>query len=451
MIRIPGVVKSFSSVFIRNKFQCYLVGGAVRDIIMGRKTSDFDIATDAKPEEVTRLFHRVIPTGIEHGTVTVIFKGTTFEVTTFRIESEYQDGRRPESVIFTPSILEDLKRRDFTINAIAYDLTKGELLDPHGGREDLKKAILRAIGNPDERFREDGLRPVRACRFSAQFNFKIEEKTFMGIRNALNTVARVSSERIRDELIRLLASKIPSIGFKLMLQSGLLGLIIPELNRCVGVPQPELHCFDVFEHLLYSCDAAPRENLTVRLAALLHDVGKPEALSRDDQGNLHFYGHEETSAEIAEKITQRLKFSNHIVQGTAHLVRHHMFSYSEEWSDAAVRRFIARVGSENIPELLSLRRADQIGFCNTKEISYTLISFEKHLYKILAEARVLTLGDLKVNGRDVMESLSIQPGPQVGIILNTLLQSVLDDQSLNQREILLDMAKKFYESRLKSI
>ncbi len=449
MIRISVNLKSFSSFFFRQGFQCYLVGGAVRDALLSRKVVDYDIATDALPEDVMKMFYRVIPTGIKHGTVTVLFKKTTFEVTTFRIESDYRDGRRPESVIFTPSILEDLKRRDFTINALAYDLKTGELLDPHEGREDLKKGIIRAIGNPDERFGEDGLRPVRACRFAAQFNFKIETETFSGIRRSLETVTRVSAERIGAELVRLLAAEKPSIGFKAMLESDLLELLIPELSLCGGVEQGEPHCFDVFEHLLFSCDAAPRDNLIVRLAALFHDLGKPETRLKDDEGHLSFHGHEKLSARMASEITRRFKFPNLIIERTAHLIREHMFNYTEEWSDAAIRRFIARVGEMNIPDLLSLRRADQIGRCGNREVSYPLIKFEKRILKVLAGERALTIKDLKVNGKDLMDLLSIPPGPRVGLILNYLLESVLDDPHLNRRQALLEIARSFYASRLK--
>ena len=449
MFRIPRVLKEFASHMIRAGYGCYLVGGAVRDMLLKRRVTDFDVATDARPEGVMQIYRRVIPTGIKHGTVTVLFKGIQVEVTTFRTESDYLDGRRPAQVTFSPSILEDLKRRDFTINAMAYDLAGGDLLDPHDGREDLKRGIIRAIGVPAERFSEDGLRPVRACRFAAQFNFEIEKHTFRSIPGAMDTVRQVSAERIRDELIRMLAAEKPSVGLQALHDTRLLTLILPELEETVGVEQRELHCFDVFEHLLYSCDAAPAERLDLRLSALLHDIGKPGTSSSDADGLAHFFGHEELSAGLAEQILLRLRFPNELIRTVTHLVRHHMFNYTEDWSDAAVRRFIARVGEAHIPALLALRRADQVGMCNHSGLSYPLIAFEKRIEKVLASASALTLKSLCINGNDLMQRLAVPAGPQVGLVLNYLLEAVLDDPSLNEEATLLALAEKFYEQRLK--
>lgn len=448
MFRVPRVVKDFSSFFSEAGFQCYLVGGAVRDMLLGRKVQDFDIATDALPGDVIRIFRRVIPTGIKHGTVTVLFKGTRFEVTTFRIDRDYQDGRRPDSVIFTPSIEEDLKRRDFTINAIAYDLLSHHLLDPHDGRRDLKAGIIRAIGDPLQRFREDGLRPIRACRFAAQFRFEIEDDTFAGISRSIDTVKMVSAERIRDELVRLLEAQTPSVGFSLLDSCGLLRLIIPELIACQNVKQGDLHQYDVYHHLLYTCDAAPRYNLTVRLAALFHDLGKPETLQTSPDGEVSFYLHEQRSAELAEKILRRLRFSNPIIKRVGRLVRQHMFHYEDQWTDAAVRRFVSRVGEQNIPDILSLRRADQLAIVGKRFVSGSLLALEKRIEEVLAKDKALSLKDLAINGDDIIRELQIPRGPKVGIILNALLESVLDDPRQNDRETLLKIAGKFYESRL---
>ena len=448
MLPIPGVIKQFASHFFFHGFECYLVGGAIRDMLMGKKSTDFDLATDARPEEVQKIFPRVIPTGIKHGTVTVLFKGIHFEVTTFRVEGDYQDGRRPESVIFTPSILDDLKRRDFTINAIAFNLKTRDLLDPHLGREDLKNGIIRAIGDPLERFTEDGLRPMRACRFSAQFKFRIEEKTFRSIRSCLDTVRQVSSERIRDELLRMLESDKPSIGFNNMMESGLLAVILPELAQCSGVHQREMHCYDVFEHLLRTCDAADREKPIIRLAALFHDIGKPQSLDVAESGALSFHRHEQISAEIAETITRRLRFSNQVIKEVCHLIRHHMFNYQDEWTDAAVRRFIHRIEPKYLGSLLGLRRADQIGRCGDHKISQTFIDFEDRIEEQLEMENVLGLKDLIVSGEDLMAALSLRPGPIVGILLQFLLESVMDDPDLNQREKLVNLAKNFYKERL---
>jgi putative nucleotidyltransferase with HDIG domain len=449
MFSIPSSLEELARVFRQHGRQCYLVGGAIRDMLLGRRSTDYDIATDALPQEVQGMFRRVIPTGIKHGTVTVLFRGLRFEVTTFRIDSEYLDGRRPDSVVFTPSIEEDLRRRDFTVNAIAYDLTSRRLLDPHGGRADLHRRLIRAIGDPLERFREDGLRPVRACRFAAQFGFAIEPATFAAIPASLDTVRKVSGERIREELVRLLAAPQPSVGFRLMSSCGLLQLLLPELAAGAGVEQRALHCFDVLEHSLRSCDAAAPENLPVRLAALLHDIGKPGTVERREDRNLSFHGHERLSAELAQVLMVRLRFPNQLIQKTCHLILHHMFNYDEQWSDAAVRRFIARVGEEHLPDLLALRRADQVGACGDVAPSPALAAFSRRLEKVLAAGRALTLRDLAVDGRDIMQALGLAPGPQIGVLLAQLLESVLEDPELNNREALLAIAGRFYEQRLR--
>jgi tRNA nucleotidyltransferase (CCA-adding enzyme) len=446
---MPPSLEELARVFRREGRQCYLVGGAIRDMLLGRRSTDYDIATDALPQQVQGMFRRVIPTGLKHGTVTVLFRGLRFEVTTFRIDREYLDGRRPDSVVFTPSIEEDLARRDFTVNAIAYDLATRRLLDPHGGRADLHRRLIRAIGEPLERFREDGLRPVRACRFAAQFDFTVEPATLAAIPAALDTVRKVSSERIREELVRLLAAPRPSQGFRLMAGCGLLALLLPELYAGAGVEQPSLHCFDVLEHSLRSCDAASPENLPVRLAALLHDIGKPAALRREADGTLSFHGHERLSDELAGALLERLRFPNQLSDRTRHLIRHHMFSYTEAWSDAAVRRFIARVGEESLPDLLALRRADQVGACGDTSPSPALAAFSRRLEAVLAAGRAFSLKDLAVDGGDIMKSLGLQPGPHIGVLLGQLLESVLEDPRLNTKEDLLAIAGRFYEERLR--
>jgi tRNA nucleotidyltransferase (CCA-adding enzyme) len=452
-MRIPAAARSLASVFAAAGRQCWLVGGAVRDLHLGRPLADLDIATDARPEEVTRLFRAVIPTGVRHGTVTVLFKGARFEVTTFRTEEEYSDGRRPDQVRFAPSILDDLSRRDFTINAMAWDLVGHRLEDPHHGREDLAAKAIRAIGNPDERFREDGLRPLRACRFAAQLGFAIDPATKEAIPRALDVAARVSAERVRDEIVKILGSPMPSAGFRLMHETGLLGLVLPELAAGDGVAQGELHCWDVLTHSLMSCDAAPRDDLVLRLAALLHDVGKPQTTSAAPDGRPTFYGHERLSRSMAAAVLERLRFPTAVTQAVAHLVGEHMFNYTEEWSDAAVRRLVARVGEQHIDALIALRKADHAGMCPGNADSYpqALARFAGRVHDVLGSARALTVRELAVDGTDVMERLGIGPGPAVGAVLTALLEAVLDDPALNDRERLLEIAEKVYWERVKPV
>ena len=449
MVKVPRVVTQFASVFSSHGYQCYLVGGAVRDLLTGRRVTDFDIATDARPEEVMRMFRRTIPTGIRHGTVTVLFHGLSFEVTTFRVDENYADGRHPERVAYVSSIQEDLARRDFTINAIAFDLERRVLLDPHDGRGDLRRRTIRAIGDPRRRFSEDALRLMRACRLAAQLDFTIETLTMEAIREQSDAIVAISAERIRDEITKILLSPKPSAGLELMRDGRLLAQTLPELQRGVGVEQRGEHCFDVYHHSILTCDAASAKSLELRLAALFHDIGKPAALKVDAAGTRTFHGHEEISARLADGIARRLRYPTRTSNLVRHLVRHHMFNYTPEWSDAAVRRFIARVGVENLELLLALRRADQIGTCGRRDISAGLIEFEKRLERALSEPHVLGLKDLRVNGQDVMKELGLRPGPLVGVILQQLLEAVIDDPQLNERTKLLDIARRLYEQRLR--
>jgi len=449
-MRVPSVVRGFAIPFRDAGRQCHLVGGAVRDILMGRPHTDFDIATDAHPDQVMTLFRHVIPTGIKHGTVTVLFRRTTFEVTTFRTEADYSDGRRPDAVTFTPSILEDLARRDFTINAIAYDLLSDTMRDPHDGRGDIERRIIRAIGNPSERFHEDGLRPLRACRFASQLSFVVEEATRRAIPESLDVLSKVSAERVRDELLKILATTAPSVGILLMQETGILSVVLPELLEGIGMAQGPLHCYDVFTHALHACDAAPRDSLVLRLAALLHDVGKPRTRGVGTTGRPTFYGHETESARMTEQILLRLKLPNVVIKDVVHLVTHHMFNYQEDWTDAAVRRLISRVGESSIKDIIALRRADQVGMCdeNANVFPEGLLRFSERVESVLAAGKALTIAGLTVNGKEIMEALGIPAGPKIGIILHELLQCVIDDPQLNEKSALLKIAKRLYAERL---
>ena len=448
--KLPESLKRMASVFQENGYQCFLVGGSVRDLLLGRALADYDIATNATPEEVRSVFRRVIPTGIRHGTVTVLFRGDQYEVTTYRRDGKYTDGRHPDTVTFSSSILEDLGRRDFTINGMAYDLISRNLLDPHGGRDDLKSHTVRAIGDPEERFLEDGLRPLRACRFAAQLGFRIEACTEQAIEKASHRIRLISAERIRDELVKIVQADDMVRGFELLAATGLLAVILPEMQACIGVEQGDLHRYDVFHHSLHTCAAAPQDNLTLRLAALFHDIGKAAAKGRSESGEIHFHRHEGYSAESAKRILKRLKFPNAEAERVSHIIRHHMFNYQEAWTDAAIRRFIARVGKENIPLVIDLRLADQGGAGISRgRGNRALLQFIERLEAVAREDNALSIKDLEIDGEQLMSKLQLEPGPQVGVILRFLLEAVIDDPALNTYEKLAEMAERFYRERLR--
>ncbi len=451
-VHISRPLRRLGEVLAQAGHEAWLVGGAVRDLLEKRPVGDFDVATDAPPQTVMRLFHRTFPTGIRHGTVTVHYAGLQVEVTTFRTETGYVDGRRPDSVWFVGSIDEDLSRRDFTINGIAASLASGKvpsgtLRDPHGGVRDLAAKVIRCIGDPLERFGEDGLRPLRACRFAAQLGFRVDGPTLGAIPRTLETVAQVSAERIREELSKLLISERPSVGLTLIEETGLGELILPELHRCAGIVQAEMHCFDVLTHSLLSCDAAPSD-LRLRVAALLHDIGKATTVGSDEAGRPTFHRHEHESARMAHELMSRLRFSNAERDHVVHLVRHHMFNYDASWSDAAVRRFLARVGASNVPDLLALRRADQIGHCGRRDVSTNLVELQRRIERVREQGAALTINDLAIDGTVLMRELGIKPGPAVGTILRELLETVMADPALNTERRLIEIAANFYRERL---
>ena len=418
-------------------FKCFVVGGGVRDLILKKTVDLWDLTTDAKPEQISRLFKKVVPTGIKYGTVTVILNGKQYEITTFRSDERYVDGRHPSNVRFSKDIKADLCRRDFTINAIAYDPTTKELVDEHGGLADIKKKVIRTVGDPIERFREDGLRPLRACRFASKLNFKIDPNTLKAIPRTLSVAKKVSMERVHDELLKMLSADMPSIGLELMRKAGLLKLYIPELLKGIGVKQPKpFHKDDVYWHGLYSCDKAPKVMPILRLAALLHDIAKPKCKKGDT-----FYNHEKFGADTAVKIMKRLKFSNEHIKYVENLVKNHMFNYSPEWSDAAIRRFIVRVGVKNLNDLFMLRAADIKAMGRPVEAGHPR-KLRGRIAKILKAQNALHLNALKVNGNDVMKALKMPPGPKVGEVLDKLLEKVIDDPRLNSRPELLRLMER---------
>jgi putative nucleotidyltransferase with HDIG domain len=439
-VGIHPILKEAAGIFNRSGKQAFLVGGAVRDILRGEKAHDWDLATDARPEEVIALFRKVIPTGIKHGTVTILYKGRSIETTTFRTESDYRDGRRPGRVDYTATIEEDLSRRDFTMNAMALELPGGRLVDPFGGATDIKRRIIRCVGEARERFNEDGLRPLRALRFASQLGFTVDDAALEAIPGALKTTAKVASERVRGELDKTLASPKPSAAFLLMEKTGLLNALFPGLAACRGVEQKGFHRFDVLEHSLLACDyaAATGFPLHVTLAALLHDIGKPLTREMKD-GVWTFYGHERESARLAWNILRQYRYPNAVTDAVVHLIKEHMFFYDGTWTDAAVRRFIIRVGEENLEDLYALRRCDAYGTAGTAPPPDTLLPLIRRVEAVLAQSRTFSLRDLAVSGKDLME-IGVKPGPGMGIILNELLEAAVDDPALNTRENLLEIA-----------
>jgi len=422
--------------------RAYLVGGTVRDALLERGTGGLgDVATDLRPEEVAARFSHVEPTGIAHGTVLILEGDAPVECTTFRREGAYSDARRPDTVEYTDDPLLDLDRRDLTVNAMAYDPDRGELLDPHGGALDLERRVLRAVGEPIERFREDALRPLRVARLAAVLEMEPEAelRTAMAAVTAPEggvRVAAVSAERVRDELVKMLAAPRPSIGLELLRKARLLEVWLPELAGCVGVPQNRFHAYDVYRHSILTCDAAPVAKRGVRWAALLHDIGKPGTrLDRDGEGTFH--GHAELGADLADRLLERLRIPGVERSGIVHLVREHMFDYRPEWSDAALRRWLRKVSPERVADLFDLRIADALGNGRRRGFPAYLEGMRTRVTGLIEASHALEIRDLAVDGRDVMRELGIPSGPAVGEALAALLETVLDRPERNERDFLL--------------
>jgi tRNA nucleotidyltransferase (CCA-adding enzyme) len=390
---------------------------------------------------VSRLFDRTIPTGIDHGTVTVLHGRTQVEVTTFRGDVGYTDGRHPDEVVFLDSLAEDLARRDFTINAMAYDLQADRLIDPLGGRRDLARKVVRAVGRPLDRFREDGLRPLRAVRFACVLDFSIEPRTRKAVRDSIPVFRKVAAERVREELGKILASRHAARGVELLRDTGLLQEILPELLPTVGFAQNRFHRYDVYGHTLKSLERA-RGDACLKLAVLLHDIGKVEA-AEGPPGERTFYNHERSSARMANGILRRLKYSNADRARVRSLIEHHMFHYQPGWTDGAVRRMIRRVGVELLEDMYEMRRSDAWGRgIGVRDALRNLRALRERVERVLAEDAALKVTDLAIGGKEVMELLGIDPGPKVGEILDALLERVLDDPSLNHPARLRSLVRK---------
>lgn len=437
-IKIVIPEKALKIIQILNKagYEAYVVGGCVRDSLLKRAPKDWDITTSAKPDEVKELFRRTVDTGLQHGTITVLMGDTGYEVTTYRLDGDYEDARHPKTVEFTASLSEDLKRRDFTINAMAYSPDTG-LVDLFGGLEDLENKLIRCVGAADDRFDEDALRIMRAVRFAAQLGFAIEEKTAAAIGAHTEKLRMISAERIRDELLKLLTSPNPHY-IKYACDFGITKVVMPEYDHIRGVEQnTRYHIYDVEEHTLKAlCSIESTEVL--RTAMLFHDFGKPDVKTRTEAGTDSFKGHQIVSEQIAEKIFRRLKFDNYTKERVLRLIRWHDIRYMP--SEVNVRTTLYTVGEDLFEDLLKVQYADLLGK-NPEVIKEQTPLFEEiyEIYrKVTAEHQCFSLKNLAITGSDLIEA-GLKPGPKFGEILDRLLRAVIEDQTLNTKEKLLKM------------
>ena len=433
-IKLPEKVNRIINCLQNHGFEAYAVGGCVRDSILGREPQDWDITTSAKPEEVKALFSHTIDTGIQHGTVTVMLDHEGFEVTTYRIDGEYEDARHPKEVIFTSQLLEDLKRRDFTINAMAYNDRDG-LVDAFDGIGDLERKIVRCVGNPMERFTEDALRILRAVRFAAQLSCTIEEETKKAITALAPNLAKISAERIQVELVKLLVSPHPEM-MRDIYQLGISDVILPEFSLMMETEQHnDYHCQSVGNHTLQSLNLVEADKV-LRLTMLFHDAGKPACKYTDEQGKDHFMGHPQKSAEITKKILRRLKFDNDTTDKVCALVKIH--DDRPELTATSIRKAIFAHGLEQYPNLFAVKRADAGAQRETvyqRTMNY-IADYEALYHQILEEGNCLSLKDMAVTGKDLI-ALGIEPGKAIGEILNKMLQDVLEHPEWNDKEILV--------------
>lgn len=452
---IPREIQRISQKLADAGYKAYLVGGCTRDLLLGERPNDWDIATDAKPQEIQGLFEDAfyenefgtvgVKSGLEDPTLKIV------EITTFRKEGKYTDKRHPDEVVFSKSIEDDLSRRDFTVNAIAIDMVGDEQpIDPFGGREDLKKRIIKAVGDPRERFGEDALRLMRAVRLSAQLGFEIEKETLEAIKEEASSIKKIATERVRDEFSKLLMSPGGADGVRLLQETGLLQIIIPELSSGVGIEQNKHHIYDVFEHNVHSLEYAVDKEfpLDLRLASLLHDVGKVgtrqwksdprgEKMKDGKRGDWTFYQHQYLGEKLTRDILTRLRYPSEVIKRVALLVREHMFVYDPEVvTEKGVRRLIKRVGEENVDGLIKVREADRIGSGVPKAQPYRL----RHLQAMIEKAKKepVSVRQLKIDGNYLIEELSMEPGPRMGQILSILLEEVIDDPRRNTKKYLAD-------------
>lgn len=436
-VQLPVTVTEIFKKFKDSGFEIYLVGGAVRDLIMGRMVDDWDFTTNATPEQILEI----IPGGLYNNQFGTVFTDnpdnpdSPHEITTFRKEEGYLDRRHPDKITWGTTLKEDLSRRDFTINSLALDADLN-LIDLYSGQSDLEAKIVRAVGEAGERFSEDALRMMRAIRIAAQLGFTIEKNTLEAIKKNANLIGQIAKERVKEELFKLLASPHPYEGMLLFRSSGLMEQILPELEKCFGIEQKSPgrhHIYDVGNHLLMALKNCKSSDPLVRFATLIHDIGKPQTYKKLDSGTITFYNHEVVSDRIAANIAERLKFSNEEKERLHTLVRFHQFTVDERQTDSAIRRFIRNVGVKNIKDMLDLRVGDRLGG-GAKETSWRLEEFKKRVIEV--QKQPFSIRDLKINGNDVMRILKLKPGPKVGNILEKLFEQVVAKKIKNDRDSL---------------
>ncbi len=452
---IPKKVNDIIEELIRHGHEAYAVGGCVRDMVLGREPEDWDITTSATPLEVKKIFRRTVDTGILHGTVTVLMDKDHYEVTTYRLDGEYEDNRHPKQVSFTSSLVEDLKRRDFTINAMAYNEKEG-FVDLFGGMEDIKRGLIRCVGSPEERFDEDALRILRAVRFSAQLGFTIEEETLKAISKRCINLNNISAERIRVELTKLLISDHPD-RLKDLYQVGITKVILPEFDAMMTTPHKNIHhIYNVGEHTIKAVEEvagklkeqrfSSRERTILRWTMLLHDVEKPGTISVGKDGQNHFYGHQEKGSVTAKNILRRLKFDNDTIDAVTHLIRWH--DYRFVLTPAGMRKAASKIGREAMELLFEVNRADT----SAKNPKYTIEKFERleavrELYQAIVDREeCVSLKEMKINGKDLIR-LGLKPGREIGEILHRLLSMVLEEPEKNDTDTLLAIARTMIEEK----
>jgi len=453
-IHIPGTLKKVAKVFSDASFQCWLVGGAIRDGLLGRKSYDYDLATDAAPKEVIKLFRRTIPTGIRHGTVSILLGRYQFQTTSFRREESYSDGRHPDKVSFSGNIDSDLARRDFTVNAMAWDLINSKFFDPHRGRDDLDKRLLRAIGNPEERFQEDGLRSIRACRFASQLGFHIHQATLNAIGRARSNIEGLSAERIWEEIKKILQTEKPSVSFLMFKKTGLIEMLFPEFNIQSASSLREHEETD-FLISLRACDLANPANFSLRAAALFHRLGHSAHPTKSEDSSFL------RSAGMARLILKRYRAPNAENSRIISMLSNLCFQYSNNWSDAKVRRFVSRIGVGQIHDLIELKNVTiraNLSFSGfphkypkegpgnripISESARQLQDLNERVNSVIELKVPLAIGDLAIDGNQIMDNCRVRSGPKLGELLKFLLESVLENPKKNSSDQLLWLSRSW--------